>query len=254
MVIQRLVMGCVFTFLVHQLNAVSQSTSDYQWPTEYYYQPVLPLPPSMNESYDHDSTAAGNILRGRASMIHADGNWWLDVSQASILFETAEALRLYNRRQWIAFFTSNLQRIEDDRQKKLDVLRPKNERESLAKMIAAYQLTEKDFDRVSGAINWPCILLADEYREPREELDRLFRRTAADRVWPNENARRIIRSVERFRDIVRCNIDTMPTEEVFSAQRFLCGVKLEVREPLSIEEERRSRPALQFAESSFSGR
>ncbi len=62
---------CVLLVLVSPTTAPHQpSGGDYELP-RVEYRPVSPWPPSMGESYDHDSTASGNYLRNLAGVIHA---------------------------------------------------------------------------------------------------------------------------------------------------------------------------------------
>jgi hypothetical protein len=83
----KLSYGWVMLVLVSQATALGQlNPSDYG-PPAVEYRPVPPLPPDLNFTYHHASTAAEGWLRGQAALLHATGNYWLSLSQALICRE-----------------------------------------------------------------------------------------------------------------------------------------------------------------------
>ncbi|MFO0790579.1 MAG: hypothetical protein U0805_14080 [Pirellulales bacterium] len=218
----------------HRVAAQQDGKDSSRWPTEYN-QPTATLPPAMGESYHHDCTAAGNMLRGWASVIHANGNYQLNTSQAAMLFQAAEAMRLHNRRQWIAFRVSNRQRLADNRQRRVDAQRAKNTATNDSKLTAAYQLSASQIERASGHILWPEVLQAKSYRDLRLALDELFR-DRLNQPTTRDGVAHIDRQIEEFRRVLRNDMRVLSTSDFAAAQKFLCGLKVEAAIPVLVSE------------------
>ena len=98
----RLSHGFVVLILLSSTTALAQHSHDgYGVPSEEFYKPVPPLPPDLHFTYHHASTAAEGWLRGRAALLHAQGNYMLAASQAMICHEQARSLALDNRQRWL---------------------------------------------------------------------------------------------------------------------------------------------------------
>jgi hypothetical protein len=223
----KLSSACLLLVLVWRTNSSAQQTDNpYELPP-VHYQPVPPWPPHMGESYHHDSTAAGNYLRGLASVIYARGNYWLSVSQARVVFAYARSLDNYNRRQWINLRAWNRDRLAAERKGRLAARRSKNETSRLAQYKAAYQLTDAELNRQTGAIAWPAALQANEYTELRSRLDNLFRHSIGGAATIGANAERIAACTDGLRRTLNRNMNSVERNNYKSAQKFLCGLKYE---------------------------
>jgi len=224
---------CILLALVSQARpALAQiGPNEYSWPREYY-EPVPPLPPHLGESYHHDSTAAGNILRGWSSVVHASGSYWLSVSQAAILWEVAAALDERNHWQRVAFRAGNQQRLEAIRQRSKEAKRASNQAQHRNKLDAAYRLTPAELNRATGEIVWPKLLRATEYAGLRSQLDELFRQRADYGGGPVDapvDAEIVDLVKALIRDLQR-NLRRMSDDEraaYMTAQKFLRGMKYE---------------------------
>jgi hypothetical protein len=192
-----------------------------------YFQPVPPLPPHLGEWYHHDSTAAGNFLRGQASVMHANGSYLLSLSQSAILWEIARSQDLLNRQKWIDFRAAHSTRLAAERQRSLDARREKNEATRRERYSAAYRLSSWQLDRTSGAIAWPTALLADEYAGGRSRLDEMFREGASSAGSRCQHRTEIMQCVDRLRSQVRRNIGKLDRDDFAAAQKFLCGLTYE---------------------------
>jgi hypothetical protein len=101
---------CFIVLVFLSTTAVAQQgRNEHGWP-EHFYQPAHTLPPDYGHTNHHDSTAYGNWLGGLARLRHADGTYLVNHTQAEILYEQSQALRTYNRRQWITFRVWNRER------------------------------------------------------------------------------------------------------------------------------------------------
>src|SRR5437899_1935802 len=121
----RFMTGCVLMVLACQTTAALAQSSGGDWP-ERFYQPISPLPADFGFTQHHDSTAAGNYLRGRAALIHASGGFLLSRSQSAILQEYARRMAICSDRQWIEYRTWRKKLVKDDRRRRLDAKRQKN--------------------------------------------------------------------------------------------------------------------------------
>jgi hypothetical protein len=181
----------------------------------------------MDESYDHDSTAAGNYLRGLAGLNYARGSYALCVSQAAILFEEARSLDVYNRRLWVDFYRGHLRRLESERQDRLAIRRFTNETNRLARYKAAYQLSDEELNRTTGEITWPIALQTVEYAKLRSRLDELFRNLNGDTEDAGVSAEQIAVCVKGLQRGLERNRNSIGREDRLAAQKFLCGLKYE---------------------------
>ena len=227
MLLRKSIYGCLLLALVCQASSMAQQASEsYQLPPVDYH-PIAPWPPAMGESYHHDSTALGNILRGSSHMMHATGNYWLNRSQAAILFEYARSLENCNRRQWVELHAWNRQRLNAQREQRLTAKRVKNVASRPAKYQAAYRLTDEQLDRKTGWITWPTVLQAAEYAELRSRLDTMFRQLAGNFANVDESPERIATCAKCLERGLQRNIKTVERSDYIAAQKFLCGLKYE---------------------------
>ena len=213
--------------IVYQSTSLAQQPSDYYGPPPVEYHPVSPWPPSMGESYHHDSTRVGNYLRNLAGLIHARGNYLLSRSQAAILYEYACSLNNYNREQWIEFYRGNLQRLTAEQQAHLAATRANNKTKRPVIFRAAYLLTDEELNRKTGEIRWPTVLQGAEYVKLRSTLDNLFQTFASGPSGAAVSANRIAECAEALRGQVRRNIKRVERNDYNAAQNFLCGLKYE---------------------------
>ena len=144
MFVTKLTFGCVLLSLLNPTTALAQRSGDYGAPPPIDFRPVSPWPTSMGESYDHDSTAAGNYLRNLAGVIHASGNYWLSRSQATILLEYSRSLEKYNRPTLGRVLQRQLATARGRAASMPGGLRAKNEANRPEKYRAAYQLRTKN--------------------------------------------------------------------------------------------------------------
>src|SRR4051812_31582594 len=223
----KTIYGCLVLILaIPSVANAQQSSQAYELPP-VRYQPVSPWPPHMGESYHHDSTVAGNYFRGQAGLVYANGNYWVSVSQAAILFEYARSLDNCNRKQWIELRAWNRKRLQAERQQSLSAKRVKHEAVRQTTYKAAYGLTEDELDRESGQITWPIALHAPEYDGLRSRLNELFSTVACGDHQFTPRADEIAVCADNLARVLGRNIKTIERSDYLAAQKFLCGLKYE---------------------------
>jgi hypothetical protein len=219
--------GLVVLVLVFTTNGFAQENrQSYELPP-VNYAPVSPWPPHMFETYHHDSTAAGNYLRGLSSVNYARGNYWLSISQARILFEHARSLNYCNRQNWIELRAWNRARIGAEKSQRATDARAKNDGGRLARYEAAYRLSNAELDRNTGEIAWPNSLQSAEYADVRFEIENLLRELTLDAGTFDVNAKALSQSVTHFSRHLNKNRGNVQRDDYVAAQKFLRGLKYE---------------------------
>jgi hypothetical protein len=191
-----------------------------------FYRPVSPLPPELQFTYDHASTALEGALRGQAQVIHASGNYWLSIAQAMICREQARTLDLLNRQRWVEYRIGLHQWLELKRQGHIDDVRRSNDAKRPTK-YAVYRLDSTKLDRATGAIAWPTALEAVEFGTLRRQLETLFALRVGGASPAVATASDIAVCTRKLGDALRRHRAELDRDDYLAAQRFLCGLGFE---------------------------
>ena len=221
----KLSYGFVVLILLSSTTALAQHSHDgYGVPSEEFYKPVSPLPPDLHFTYHHASTAAEGWLRGRAALLHAQGNYMLAASQAMICHEQARWLALDNRQRWLehrfwlkAWHEADLQRRIEARRAQLAARR--------LSTFGVFMLRPDEINRATGQIAWPMILMSPVFHGPREQLNTLF---VLRTQYPAPAAEaEIDRSVQHLIRGLQRHVAHVDRGEYLAAQDFLRGLLYE---------------------------
>lgn len=194
-----------------------------------YWRPQAPPPPiplygpDFLFTYDHASTVAEGYLRGQGALLHAWGNYLVNQQQAASLAAHADRLEMLNEDRKILQHDWKQAR----REAKLAVKRQKNEAIRAARYHAAFRLGPDKLDRSTGRINWPAILLENEFDEERRRLDQLFERYFEYAGQPLADISEIERTSNRLSHKLKRSQAGCSQLDKFAAQKFLCGLKYE---------------------------
>ncbi len=227
------------TLLVAAGNGFAQTPTDYSnTPPGPFHHPVAPLPLEQGFTQDHASTAAEGFLRGKAQVIQARGNFLLSESQSRILRQQARWLdRENDLKQTQALLTQKKMWSDARTQEQKDRQTRSNEGQQLlaARQASvyrqAYQLSARDLDPISGALNWPAILQTEQLGEQCDRIGELVREQIAYGDPQPATAREIARAVDLCSRTLRSAMNTMPREEYLAAQKFLVGIKYSTATP-----------------------
>jgi hypothetical protein len=209
--------------------------SDYQYtsPTEFH-QPVSPYPVEMGFSQDHSSTAFEGAQRGNAAVIQALGNLQLAESQAQILRQQARALdRDNDLRQTEALhlqqkmWRTAREEARAHRDQRVAAGQAKLAARQVTLYRAAYRVSARELNPVSGRITWPVALRADKYSDSRDRLQELFRQHIGYGDPQPGTAQEIARATDELSRSLRADIATLPRAEYLAAQKFLRGLMFE---------------------------
>jgi hypothetical protein len=229
MFVKKYQIGCIVILVVSQASsAVAQRSGNNDHSPSTHLTPVLQRPPEIGLTYDHASTALEGMERGQVALLHATGDYWLNVNQALICREQARSLALANKQQWVDYRIGMRTWREGERQRRIAEQRSLND-SRLAAKLAVYRLEDDQLDRTTGAIAWPDLLRAAEYDDLRQRLEELFRARVGYGETTGVNSNEIARCTRILADDLRRNRANIDSAKYLKAQKFLCGLKYEAQ-------------------------
>ncbi|MSR57706.1 MAG: hypothetical protein EXS05_08540 [Planctomycetaceae bacterium] len=164
--------------------------------------------------------AAANNMQAMSQVIRANGQWKKDTAEADIKYEDARTKYIDNKEKWVK--TWNDMRGQYEAQKASDLERQKHSPKVLAAAARSGQpkpLSSESLDSITGKIDWPEVLQGDDYAVPRQTIDQLFEvRSQAD---GSGTSMKIRQATGQLLEILKSNIQNLPTGDYFVARRFL---------------------------------
>ena len=230
--VNRLALLSLSILLVSVSTAAAQTDPDAVLaPNRPFYQPTPTMPSDMHFTQDHCSTAFEGSLRGRAAVIHAWGNYYINRAQALILREQARALYRENRVKLTQALYFRQELWRNAREK------ARNERDARAiegqQKVAfqrstvfreVYQLSPTEFDAKTAAITWPSVLLDGKYQGVRKRVEELVRIQAGYGEPQPGTSRQIARNIEGLRRALQSDRHNLPSDEYLAASKFLVSL------------------------------
>lgn len=176
-------------------------------------------------------TYESSVLEGRGKLLQGAGSYNLSTAQAIDTLEMARSKSIQNDRDAIeARYT--IKRINDSyRAQKYSQERMSPE--LLSRVIKAKRpdpLSAAEYNRQTGELVWPSVLMTPEYSVDRRAIEQAF----AHRSGKNEGLaanfhREVSQSVQRMHGKRLSQIDSLSTTDSIAARRFLKGVEYEAR-------------------------
>jgi hypothetical protein len=181
------------------------------------------------------STVEGGILEGWGGLVRSYGEANYFNSLAAINGQEAYSRYLQNaERGTEAYF-----RIKQINQAAREAQRPQRlsyeQYVALAKKYAPEGLSEQQYDRTLGRLNWPAVLTGEEFAAEREALTRSFMVRSPMDAGPASafysNVRRIADSMDaRLKE----KFDDLNSAEYIAARKFITGLTMEAQQPLVV--------------------
>ncbi len=129
----------------------------------------------FNYSGNIGVTPAESQARGYAETLRAQGEAYENVARGMVDYEKARSAYIENQKQWHETALERQQMGLAQREKYYANERAKRERrEALAPKSEPPTLTESQYDRVTGAVQWPELLLAANYAADRKAIEELL--------------------------------------------------------------------------------
>jgi hypothetical protein len=230
--VNRLALLSLSILLVSVSTAAAQSDPNAVLaPKRPFYQPTPTMPSDMFFTQHHSSTALEGALRGRAAVIHAWGNYYINRAQALILREQARALYRENRIKLTQALQYRHELWDNAREKERNDRRARltEGQQQIAEQWStvfadAYQLSPTEFDPKTAAITWPIALQDAKYQGTRERVEELFRIQLGYGEPQPGTSQQIARKIEDLRLTLQRDVHNLPSDEFRAASKFLAGL------------------------------
>jgi hypothetical protein len=171
-------------------------------------------------------TAAGNYLMGMSQVVRSEGEYNYYSSMAAINNEEARSRYLDNQKKW----SQNYFQMKEERQRldvqQREINRQRNEAANAQRASQApvyHGLGQNSYDRVSGKITWPELLMSVDFDEPRKEIDQLFE-LRSKTGGGTDTAAKVRREVDKMNSRLRKDIEKVPANQYMAARKFLDAV------------------------------
>jgi hypothetical protein len=167
-------------------------------------------------------TADGNFMFGAAQVIRAQGDYNALTTQGMINFEMARSGYIDNAVKWSQFYSRMREANEVYKRQKLEQNR--HSPEVLAKVAASdvpRALNSDELDAVTGRINWPEVLMDDQYAALRSDLEHLFQLRAWTTTRTTVTGLKIHEDTRQLLELLRRNIENMPASDYIAARKFI---------------------------------
>ena len=176
--------------------------------------------------YYHPSTAAEGYGYGMGAVIRAMGERNLNNSEAAKNYQQAYSQQLDNRLKATETYFAMRRINEAYQQEKRDaerqrVLSSEGMVREASHHLYAERLTAVELDPVTGLIQWPEVLMRDEYAVYRMELDSLFRVWAEMGEPDSSTLIRISVVTDAFLETLKEDIHTYHPNDYLDGKKFV---------------------------------
>jgi hypothetical protein len=129
----------------------------------------------FNYSGNIGITPAESQARGYAETLRAQGEAYENISRGMVDYEKARSAYIANQKQWHETALERQQMGLEQREKYYANERAKRERrEAMNAQQTIPALSESQYDRATGHVEWPELLQAPQYAEDRQALEQML--------------------------------------------------------------------------------
>lgn len=167
------------------------------------------------------TTPGAAYLSGISQIIWAQGEYNEATSRAYINYEAARKNYIANRKQWQQTYFAMRENNEAQRLRRLE--RGKHTPEALAYAAhssAPRPLSSDALDPITGRLQWPDVLMRDEFSRQRLQIDQLFE-VRASTSGADTDVVAIQQTVDEMIRILRDEIHDLPVDQYMAARKFL---------------------------------
>jgi len=178
-------------------------------------------------------TVQGDILRGQAERIRAEGEYALDTSTAAINAETSRAMALDNRIRTVETFFEARRINRINRAFEAGPAITLDQAVRLASAGMPPRPSPLELDRATGDIGWPRLLAGPNYAELTSRIQRHFHHRLA--IGGSVDFTAAADCLSAFDELVarlRGDAGMHPAGQYGAARTFLDGLRLEYEMPL----------------------
>ncbi len=185
--------------------------------------------------YHHASTYEEGLLRGRADLIRALGDYFYSTSLAMINGEEARRRYIDNTRHATKTYF-DMRKLNREARAEERGERPTHEDLArYAKMRTPDRLGGHEFDESIGILSWPSALRGVEFRQDRDAVERLMNeRTVKNSGIGSDNCNQVRQVVMQMEKNLKDNIHTVSPSEYVVGKTFLTGLSYEAQQQRGI--------------------
>lgn len=180
--------------------------------------------------YNSASTAGEGYANGAANVIQAQGQRNLSNSQANINNQDAYSKGIDNSVKEVNAFWEKKD-IYSQRQQQLDIETQQKRMAYLANH-GLQSLTPEEFDRTTGAINWPKVLDQKQYDQYRNTLDQMLKKRAYAGALTGEEYMQCTAASKEWRAMMAKQKNVYPEQILNQMIRFVLKVTREINDNL----------------------
>ena len=191
------------------------------------YQPAVP-PPSTINAYGGGwgdsggaTTAAGSAMNGMANVISAKGSYNLSTSAAAVNMTQAQKNEIQNHQQYTNTYFE--MRATNRAARKAEA-GPAPTMEQIARMArdgAPKPISTKEWDPVTGKVNWPVLLQQDSFTPQRTELEQILAKQANYGSLGYSDQMQARQTIESMFTDLKSQVKTAPPQDWVASQSFL---------------------------------
>jgi len=182
--------------------------------------------------YHHAATAAGNYMRGMASMIHAQGAYNRMTAEARAIGAEAHSREIENRRQAAATYFAMR---EANSQARAAERGPRPAAEDLARLAregGPDRLAADQLDPQNGQISWPALLQDDRFSGHRSELQYAFTQRTANGTIDAQQQARVRQATTAMLAELRGHVRQISPMEYTATRTFIQSLAYEAQLPV----------------------
>lgn len=220
--------------LVALLFGTQTASAQYsQQASAGYSQGTAAVPASLGYgSYNYGGGFyESSVMEGAGALLAGAGSYNLQSAQAIDTLESARAKYLQNYRDAIDARYAIKRANDAYRAEKYASQRPTPEQ--MSRIIQAKlpdRLTAVEYNRLTGALNWPAALMGPEFAMDRHMLQIAFaQRRGEDVGTTSVFYRHVSERVDHMYDTMLAKLDDLSTTDSIAARRFLKSLEFEAR-------------------------
>ena len=180
--------------------------------------------------YNSASTAGEGYANGAANVIQAQGQRNLSNSQANINNQDAYSKAIDNSVKEVNAFWEKKD-IYSQRQQQLD-METQQKRTAYLANHGLQSLTPEEFDRTTGAVNWPKVLDQKQYDQYRNTLDQMLKKRAYAGALTGEEYMQCTAASKEWRAMMAKQKNVYPEQILNQMIRFVLKVTREINDNL----------------------
>jgi hypothetical protein len=199
------------------IGLTTSAFAQYRWYDDYY-------------RGNHSSTAAGDYLQGKSSVIASTGEAVRNISESAINGEVAKKLFLENNYDAADTYWEKRRLWTENRTHyRGDPLSAEQLRQ-IASDAAPDRLSVLQLQPATGEINWPAALLRPEFAGLRGKVERAFEnRTISNTGVGSTTEVTVARLTNTMQGSLKARINDMTANEYIAAKGFLRSLAYESR-------------------------